>query len=325
MSLYALFPGPQPNTAPSGSSLSRATQSISPADFTATMSKQSPLTSVRDPPKVVLDFSKFEDSSLSRPSFSKRISRTNSLSTAETEALSMSTSSFNSSCTSSSSSSSSSSLRHDQDLKIWVQEVKVNFNKLARPTSSKKSTCSKSVCRSKRDGRLRRRKRSQDKKDYDATAGFNSYEKAIEFELTIRFVGRNYSTKRTLSQIAQLRQDLMEEMAFGERLVQHRSLAQGCCDEEEDASNSSWESGSSDEAYDIPSLPRMSEAGVFGGGFAQMNGMMQAFQPALEGWFQTVAATVSDDSPVLAGFLWEPLNEDALHASLHQLGSIQEK
>lgn len=305
MSLYALLPG-APLSLPSiKNSLYQPVQAAN--DFAKDMAKQSHTHNEGANRRVVLEFSKIvlETTCLASACPPKRqVSRTNSLSTAD-ETLS-----------SSMSMGTESVVRHDQHLKIRVQEVKINFLKLARPNShSCKTGTLRSLCRSKRDARLRRRKRQA------SANNLTSYENAVEFDLVIQFAGRKYTTKRTLSQIALLRCDLLEDLEFAERLPQKRTWSD---DSSLDSANSS---NSCSSAIGIPPLPRMSEAGVFGGGFAQMSGLMQAYRPGLEGWFNTLVAAVSEDSPILADFLWEPLSgqdRNALHASLTQLGSIQE-
>ena len=84
------------------------------------------------------------------------------------------------------------------------------------------------------------------------------------------------------------------------------------------------------EGFDIPDLPRLSDAslGVLSsGGFTQMKEMRQVFAKALEEWFQETIEYAPDDSPTLANFLWEPLSATSLesqHSGLTKLGTIQE-
>jgi hypothetical protein len=296
MSLYALLPGAPlspKSTGTAANSVSLLYQPIRAAnDFAKDMAKhfheQQATTATK--PRVVVDFSKIQldTSSNSCSCLAKRqVSRTNSLSTAD-ETLSSSVSSH-----------AERTIRPDQQqLKIQVQNVRINFLKLTRPTSRSQETL-RSVCRSKKDARLRRRKQQ-----YTITNSFTCYENAVEFDLVLQNAGRNYTSKRTVHQIAQLRNDLLDEVAFLERLQRRRVWTD----------DSSWDSVTStttgiNSVY-IPPLPRMSEAGVFGGGFAQMSGLLQAFRPALEAWFTRLVAAVSEDSPILADFLWEPLTSE---------------
>lgn len=272
------------------------------------MAKRTTASASSEPkPRVVVDFSKIEiDTSLVRPS----LDRLSTMSSTDDDDISSSTMR----CT-----------KHDQHLKVQVKQASINFNKLACP-SRKNSRYS---LRRQRDSRLLRRYRAATAASAAATVDLSTYENAIDLDLVISFAGRTYSTKRTFQQLAHLRQELVQELATQQEWSERRLRKML----QDDASVDSWDISSSfstacssDIGPSIPALPRMSDAGA---GFAQVSGMMRAYRPALEEWFQSLVNVVSEESPILADFLWEPLSakckvKDPVHASLTELGAIQE-
>lgn len=320
------------------------------------------------PQKVIVDFSKIEeaDSSLRGTSWGSNRSSSNSPSPIAMTCHSVVT---------------SSSHPRPRDLKINVKDASVNFNKLVRPHRYHQDVVAQRLASFK--SRLQRRQDLPPTTTAITTtlSRLDSYEKAIEFDLVISCVGRTYSAKRSLQQVAQLRDDLLQEMAllqhWSERrlrkhLLQHLLLAStassssvlddsysmastdlsssSSSDDEDSprfsagtASFSSNHSMSSNSSVDgsyvttviLPELPRLSNeqqwvSGVGvggGGGFGRMNGLLHSYRIALEEWFRCVTNVVSDDSPVFANFLWEPLSGkciDPLHAEMAKLGSIEE-
>ncbi|CAB9531713.1 expressed unknown protein [Seminavis robusta] len=221
-----------------------------------------------------------------------------------------------------SSASSSSCSMHDQHLKIRVKDAKLDFYKLARPKANATKTC----CRRQPNGRLQRRRQEQAKA---AAAEQHTYENALVFELEISFVGRTYTTKRTLQQIAQFRSDLTQDLQIQQQWMERSSKHKNNLPLLDDGSSlsSSTSSTDSNDSTMIPDLPRMSDEGVYGCGFAQMGGMLQSYRPSLEQWFHQVVDHASEADAILADFLWEPLSAkcmDELHSSLTELGPIDE-
>jgi len=261
-------------------------------------------------------------------------------------------------------------------LKISVVEALVNFNKLCQwssPCGSSARTKPNDVfARTKpRDGfvrtrpgavflsrrcklksRLQNRQRSNSfPYEAESIPELDPYERAMELELEIYFVGRKYATKRSFQELLQLRRDLQDELISQEQRhhqCSHKGSDGDCSTIVEsddsicsdpfslslgDASRCSFSSsGSTDEDHNgqhqIPDLPRIRDTvlGGFGCGFAQMNGMRRVFRAAVDEWFDQMLQVVPEDSPTLARFLWEPLSAksiDSLHSDL-TLGSIDE-
>lgn len=250
---------------------------------------------------------------------------------------------------------------HEQRLKIHVNEALVDFLKLVRPcspcaSSLRGQSASGVLLRRTRRSRLHRRTQqhvSPLPSSRLTEADLDPYERALEIELAISFVGRSYVAKRSLQKIMQLGYDLQEELDLQEQCYHRRSLSHKSSDGMDESAlsllmsscsqsfgdsslNSSISSVDGDESlplfggFVIPDVPRMSvdSLGSFcNGGFKQMNEMRQVFQLALEEWFQQVIRCVPGDSPTLANFLWEPLSAkslDSLHTDFTKLGPIQE-
>ena len=116
-----------------------------------------------------------------------------------------------------------------QQLKIHVTDALVDFNKLVRPLSRGfGASASDVLSRRTRRSRLHRRQQQQqqqqsDTSPYTSFADLDPYERAMELELEISFVGRTYTCKRSLQKVMQLRYDLLEELAVQERWYQRRS------------------------------------------------------------------------------------------------------
>lgn len=259
-----------------------------------------------------------------------------------------------------------STQNRDNHLKIQVKDALIDFHKLTHSTTGGKVNHIKLPLRQqyhyhhgsssiiyRSSSRLSRRKEH----DQRNITILDPHENAIEFVLEISYVGRTYTAKRSLQQIVQLRNDLVEET----NIQHHKSIRRGrkivhpasdehFSDEEYDddgnesastgrycARSDSFEDANSvdSEQYltsgsTIPELPNMSEKcllGVLGCGFTKMKGRLHSYRPDLEQWFYAVIGIVHDDSPVLADFLWEPLSTesyDQLHEGLSKLLSIQE-
>lgn len=153
----------------------------------------------------------------------------------------------------------------------------------------------------------------------------------MEFRLLISFAGRTYCTKRTLLQIAQFRQNLEQELQWADQRRKRIAHDDSECDESQSLKDSSHDSSNEDKPTEtVPSLPRLADSsfGVYCAGFAQMSSQLDSYRPMLETWFDQILAEFRE-SPILADFLWEPLdcncNIDALHASFTSLGIIEEK
>jgi hypothetical protein len=222
--------------------------------------------------------------------------------------------------------------KHDQRLKIQIKEARIDFHKLGFPSSSRTKE-SLLPHRRPKSGRLQCHRLQKVQVDQ-----LDNYESALDFELIISFVGRTYSTKRSLQQIAQLRQDLVQDLQVQQQWTERRirktvlddtsSCSSMDCSLASCATNES-NIASSCSTGTIPDLPRVSDEimGVYGWGFAQMCGMLHSYRPALERWFHRIVANVSEENPILADFLWEPLSAkclDELHSGLAELGPIDE-
>jgi hypothetical protein len=223
--------------------------------------------------------------------------------------------------------------KHDQHLKIQIKEARIDFHKLVRPSSARGAQKSLLTCRTPRSGRLQCRRLQKIQAEQ-----LDSYESALEFELVISFVGRTYSTKRSLQQIAQLRQDLVQDLQVQQQWTERRNRktslddSSSCTSQDCSLASSTTNESSISSTCSrvvIPDLPRMSDEimGVYGWGFVQMCGMLHSYRPALERWFHRIIANVSEHSPALSHFLWEPLSAkciDELHSGLTELGPIDE-
>ena len=222
----------------------------------------------------------------------------------------------------------SPSFKTEQDLKVNVEEATINFAKLVRPSSkssSKKSRRSRATSprRNRRDFRLQRRT-TDSSASSSTSAELDPNARALDFRLVVTFAGRTYCTKRSLQQIAQFREDLLEDMEWAEHFHDSSHQSHGSS-----ISVGLGKSSSTNGSSVLPSLPRIPDVfGGCGGGFAQMQHSVDLYRPALQTWFQEALAVASSDSSVVYDFLWEPLdcscNIDSLHIQLTKLGIISE-
>ena len=228
--------------------------------------------------------------------------------------------------------------RSESDVKLAVTEAKIDPARLIRSLSITKpetkkapsagcegtagddtsktapSSSTSSSCSSQRRRRSRKIDSSCDSSDCNRQC--DPHEDAINFEISVRFCGREYTATRTLPRILQFRYDLIEEKRMcreRRRMRKERKRRPSKPPQmakvyypSDDEDESSQDDSSQDD-NSIPELPRLSEDAAGSGGFTMLNALLRPYGPALERWLHSVIDIVPHDSQCLTQFLWEPL------------------
>lgn len=153
---------------------------------------------------------------------------------------------------------------------VSVTDTKVDSLRLIQNLTEKKSS---SKAQQRRLLKLRRRS-----SEPDPTTSV--YDAAMEFQLLIRCDGREFSVKRTLARMRQLRHELVRE-------TEDRYTPEGY-------------------SVEIPALPRsIDDNGSLC--FTLLQNALRCYAPVVETWFREVLLLVTDpeDSPSLSDFFFE--------------------
>lgn len=189
-----------------------------------------------------------------------------------------------------------------RNAQVTVRAAKLDPLRLIKSlTASSSSNSPKSPKR--KLSRSQQRKRSASVPTTTEQSRSSAQETVMEFELSIRCDGRQYSATRSLARIRQLEVDLRKEVQnqVTDSLPRHKAYH-----------------------MEVPDLPLLQKE-CSNLGFTLLQDVLESYAPALEDWFVSVLVAVPklEHSHSLADFFYEP--QLSLYSFEHVLSSSRRK